>query len=210
MSGSTRARPTASEPWQIAPPLLEDIYTMEDALLVGAMVITLLRHADRVKMACMAQLVNVIAPIMTQTGGTAWRQTIFYPYLHGFPLWARRGARCGAESPTYHDDEYDAVPYLEAVATWDETANTLTLFAVNRSLDSALPLEGDLRAFPGYRVVEHIDHAPCRSQSDQHQRDRPDNVRPQPNGDALLDQGMLTATLPAASWNVIRLVSAAA
>ena len=51
-------------------------------LLVGSMLITMLKHADRVKMACMAQLVNVIAPIMTSNGGGAWRQTIFYPYMH--------------------------------------------------------------------------------------------------------------------------------
>lgn len=58
--------------------MLEDIYTFEDALLVGLMLITLLKHADRVKIACMAQLVNVIAPIMTdQGGGAAWKQTIF-------------------------------------------------------------------------------------------------------------------------------------
>ena len=69
-------------PWTIAPPLLEDIYTFEDALLVGLMLITLLKHADRVKIACLAQLVNVIAPIMTRQGGGAWRQTIFYPFMH--------------------------------------------------------------------------------------------------------------------------------
>ena len=58
-----------SRVWREAPPLLEDDYTFEDALLVGSMLITLLRHADRVKVACMAQLVNVIAPIMTRAGG---------------------------------------------------------------------------------------------------------------------------------------------
>ena len=65
------------DPWHIAPPLLEDQYNFEDALLVGLMLITLMKHADRVKMACLAQLVNVIAPIMTEKdGGKAWRQTI--------------------------------------------------------------------------------------------------------------------------------------
>ncbi len=72
-----------NRPWQIAPPLLEDIYTFEDSLLVGLMLITLLKHADRVKIACLAQLVNVIAPVMTERGGgPAWRQTIFYPFFH--------------------------------------------------------------------------------------------------------------------------------
>ena len=70
------------EPWSIAPPQLEDIYNHEDALLVGCMLITMLKRADRVKMACLAQLVNVIAPIMTANGGAAWKQTIYYPYMH--------------------------------------------------------------------------------------------------------------------------------
>ena len=55
--------------WNRALPLLEDIYNFEDALLVGSMLITLLRNADRVKVACLAQLVNVIAPIITRAGG---------------------------------------------------------------------------------------------------------------------------------------------
>ena len=63
---------TENHPWQVAPPMLEDIYNFEDALLVGLMLITLMKHADRVKMACLAQLVNVIAPIMTDAAGGAW------------------------------------------------------------------------------------------------------------------------------------------
>ena len=68
--------------WPIAPALLEERYTMRDALAVGGACIALLNHADRVKAACLAQLVNVIAPIMTETGGLAWRQTIFHPFAH--------------------------------------------------------------------------------------------------------------------------------
>jgi alpha-N-arabinofuranosidase len=200
----SRAADRERKPWEIAPPLLEDIYTMEDALLVGAMVITLLRHADRVKMACLAQLVNVIAPIMTQTGGKAWRQTIFYPYLHGSRYGRGTALDVAVESPTYHDDTFDAVPYLEAVATWDEANQSVTLFAVNRDLEAALPLEGDVRAFPGYRVIEHttLTHDDLKATNT---ADHPDNVTPRANGDALISDGQLTATLPPASWNVIRL-----
>ena len=67
--------------WNLALPLLEDVYDFEDALLVGLMLITLINNADRVKVACLAQLVNVIAPIMTRNGGGVWRQTIFYPFM---------------------------------------------------------------------------------------------------------------------------------
>jgi alpha-N-arabinofuranosidase len=191
-------------PWQIAPPLLEDIYTMEDALLVGAMVITLLRHADRVKMACIAQLVNVIAPIMTQTGGAAWRQTIFYPYMHASRFGRGVALDVSPQSPTYHDESFDAVPYLEAVATWDEERERITLFAVNRNLEEALPLTGDLRAFPRYSVIEHttLTHSDLKATNT---AGNPNNVAPKVNGDAKVSDGQLAATLPAASWNVIRL-----
>ena len=76
-----RDRDKEIKAWDQAPHQLEDVYNFEDALLVGSMLITMLRHADRVKVACLAQLVNVIAPIMTSDTG-AWRQTIFYPYMH--------------------------------------------------------------------------------------------------------------------------------
>jgi alpha-N-arabinofuranosidase len=149
-------------------------------------------------------LVNVIAPIMTQTGGAAWRQTIFYPYLHGSRFGRGVALDVTPVSPTYHDDTFDAVPYLEAVATWDEANASITLFAVNRDLEAALPLEGDLRAFPGYRVVEHttLTHHDLKATNT---ADHPDNVVPRANGDAQVSDGRLTAILPPASWNVIRL-----
>ena len=59
-------------------PLIEDVYSVTDAVVVGSLLITLLSHADRVTMACLAQLVNVIAPISTRR--PAWRQTIFHPF----------------------------------------------------------------------------------------------------------------------------------
>ena len=94
------------EPWQIAPPQLEDIYTFEDALFVGCMLITLLKHADRVKMACLAQLVNVIAPIMTQNGGPAWAQTIYYPYLHASVYGRGVSLMPVVKSPVYDSKDF--------------------------------------------------------------------------------------------------------
>jgi alpha-N-arabinofuranosidase len=70
------------ENWPVAPEILEEVYSMEDALTFGGACLSLLNHADRVKAACLAQLVNAIAPIMTETGGPAWRQTIFHPFAH--------------------------------------------------------------------------------------------------------------------------------
>ena len=100
--------------WGQAPHQLEDIYNFEDALLVGSMLITLLRHADRVKMACLAQLVNVIAPIMTSDTG-AWRQTIFYPYMYTSIFGRGTVLNTQVLAPVYDSRNYCDVSYLDSV-----------------------------------------------------------------------------------------------
>jgi alpha-L-arabinofuranosidase len=196
-------------PWQIAPPLTEDIYTLEDALLFGCMLITLLRYADRVKIACLAQLVNVIAPIFTVTGGPAWRQTIYYPFLHASRFGQGTVLDLQITCPTYATAEFDRVPLLEAIATHDEGNGTLTLFAVNRDQRQPLALIADLRALPGYVVVEHLvlEHEDPLARNTAEQ---PDAVVPHAGGDAIVREDTLSATLPKLSWNVIRLAPALA
>jgi len=192
------------EPWSVAPAQLEDHYTFVDALVVGCMLITLLKNSDRVRMACLAQLVNVIAPILTAPGGAAIRQTIFYPFLHASLYGRGKAMRLLIDSPKYQDKEFGDVPWLEAVAVWNEADKTLTLFAVNRHQTESLALAGDLRGFAGYRLIEHL----VLEHSDPQARNtfaQPDAVRPHSRGDAQLTSGELTATLPGLSWNVIRL-----
>ena len=190
--------------WQIAPPQLEDAYTFEDALVVGLLLITLLRHADRVKIACLAQLVNVIAPIMTTNGGPAWRQTIFYPYLHASLYGRGTALDLHIQSPGYENKEFGTVPLLDAVATSNGEDASVTIFAVNRAQDGPLALEGDLRSLSGYRVTEHIvlENGGMKAANTV---THPDTVKPHTGGDAKMDDGKLTAQLPKLSWNVIRL-----
>ncbi len=191
-------------PWSIAPPQLEDVYTFEDALVVGCLLITLLKHADRIKMACLAQLVNVIAPIMTETGGKCWKQTIYYPYYHASRFGRGRAFDLHIKSPVYHDDQFDAVPYVEGIATVSDDKQTITIFAVNRNLKEAINIEGDCRDYADYRVLEHITLTSDDLKA-QNTAENPDRVVPESNGNADLSDGKLSATLPKASWNVIRL-----
>ncbi len=195
-------------PWQVAPPLFEVPYTLQDALVVGLMLITLLRHADRVKIACMAQLVNTIAPIRTAPGGGAVRETIYYPLLHTSRYGRGVVLNLQVHSPSYANAEFDAVPMLDAVAVLNEERAEMTVFAVNRGQEEALLLEGNLRDLGGYAVVEHLtlEHANPRAANTLAQ---PDTVTPHTRGDARLADGHLTATLPKLSWNVIRLSKAA-
>ena len=192
-----------SRVWREAPPLLEDDYTFEDALLVGSMLITLLRHADRVKVACLAQLVNVIAPIMTRAGGGAWCQTIFYPFMH-----ASRYGRGAAllpvlSSPTYETKALGAVPCVDAMAVENEDGG-VTVFAVNKDLHEDIGLAVDLRAFPGLRVAEHIQlhHDDVKARNT---LENPDAVAPTPGTGGKVEDGKLEVKLGSLSWNVIRL-----
>jgi alpha-N-arabinofuranosidase len=191
-------------PWQIAPAQLEDTYNFEDALVVGCMLITLLKHADRVKMACLAQLVNVIAPIMTTTGGPSWCQTIFFSFMHA-SLYGRGTALLPLVwSPVYDSKDFTDVPYLESAAVYNEELEELTIFAVNRDDKRTLVLECEIREFAGYKAIEHIvlENEDLKAVNSQ---DKPDQVVPHNNRTAQLDNGLLTAELPKVSWNVIRL-----
>ena len=139
--------------WQIAPPLLEDIYTLEDALVVGCLLITLMKNCDRVKIGCLAQLVNVIAPIMTENGGRVWKQTIFYPYFHILKYGYGSVLDMTLKCDTYNTEKRSDIPYIEACSVLDNVTDEITIFAVNRSLTDFCSLDIQLS---GMNVKEHI------------------------------------------------------
>ena len=146
------------EPWQVGPPLLEDVYTMEDALVVGCLINVLFRHADRVKVACLAQLVNVIAPIMTEKGGSAWRQTIYWPFLLASKHGRGTSMSVKVECPRYEVEGIGEAGYLDASAVLAEDGSGLSLFCVNRSAET---MELELRAagLEGLVLKERIELA---------------------------------------------------
>jgi len=192
------------EPWQVAPPQIEDIYNFIDALVVGCMLITLIKNAHRVKCACLAQLVNVIAPIMTETGGRCWRQTIYFPFYHASRFGRGIALSLNLNSPVYHDEEFGDVPWLEAVATLNDAGDSLTVFAVNRNVENDLLLEGEVREFLNYKIEEHITLThddPLAVNTAEY----PETVIPAVILDTKIEDGILLAKLPKLSWNVIRL-----
>lgn len=203
--------------WPVAPEILEEVYTMADALAFGGACISLLNHADRVTTACLAQLVNAIAPIMTRTGGPAWRQTIFWP----FAQWSRHGRgrvlRVETDSPCYEARYYDprgsvdqhypvTAPYLKLGAVRQD-AGGITLFALNRSLDASMPLEVVASGFGALTVIEAqvLQHADLNAVNT---ADDPDCVAPAKLSGVAIANARVTATLPPASWSMIRLRSA--
>ena len=191
------------ERWTRAPHQLEDVYDFQDALLVGSMLITLLRHADRVKIACLAQLVNVIAPIMT-SDKSVWRQTTYYPYWltckHGQGTVLQTQVSC----PTYANKKYGNVPVVDSVAIFNDEANELVVFAVNKDLKEEVTLSMQLRQFSDYELVEHVvlHHDDLYAVNTE---DAPDTVAPTLSHDSKICDGMLSAVLQEKSWNMLRM-----
>ncbi|HET6706260.1 alpha-N-arabinofuranosidase [Amycolatopsis sp.] len=184
-----------------APRLLEERYTVADAVVVGSMLISLLRHADRVRIACLAQLVNAIGAIRTEPAGPAWRQTIFHP----FALTSRYGRgevlRPAIAVPTYETAEFGEVPLLDAVAVRDDEG--VVVFAVNRDQHAALPLTVELRAIPHLTRATHTyvgGDDPLAANTEE----EPHRVVPRTAESRPLDGGELAITLPPLSWNLIR------
>ena len=193
-----------ADKWGRALPLLEDVYNFEDALLAGAILITFLRNADRVKVACLAQLVNVIAPIMTRSGGGCWAQTIFYPYMHASRYGRGTALRPILQSPLYDCKDYEGVPLVDAAAVMAEDGG-VTIFAINRDMKEDIQLDCDLRAFGELKVKEHIvlHHDDVKAVNTEN---NPNNVIPCQGNGAAMDKGKITVKLPALSWNVLRLI----
>lgn len=191
------------EKWVQKPHQLEDVYNFEDALLVGSMLITILRHADRVKMACLAQLVNVIAPIMTSDTGV-WRQTTFYPYLHAATYGQGTVLNTIVQSPTYESAKYGEAAYLDSVVVYNDAKDELVVFAVNKDLEEDMEVSIELKQFADYKIVEHITmhHDDIKAINTEAE---PDKVVPSVGGKSEVADGILTATFESKSWNVIRM-----
>jgi alpha-N-arabinofuranosidase len=196
--------PTGS--WPVAPPLLEDHYSVADAVVVGSLLISLLRHSDRVHSASLAQLVNVIAPIMTEPGGRVWKQTTFHP----FALTARYAAGdvldVRVDTPSHETAKFGDTPLLDAVATWDEAAGAMSMFVVNRSVDQPMTLDLVVRSEADLRVVEALTMADDDPYAKASAEDDSTLV-PRPNASARLVDGRLRVELPAVSWSVVRLTT---
>ena len=194
-------RITGIDDWPVAPRILEDVYSVADAVVFGNLLISLIRHADRVTSASLAQLVNVIAPIMTEPGGAAWRQTTFFPFAETSRLARGDALTLKLTSDTYETKQYGVVNVVDAVATHDDGATSV--FLVNRGREEA-EVTIDIRALGAVSVLE----AKTLSDGDiyaSNTMEQPERVALAVNSSAVVDDGTVTVTLPAVSWSVLAL-----
>ena len=138
--------------WSRAPHLVEEIFNLEDALVCAQYLTSFLRHADTVKIACLAQIVNVIAPILTRSDGILL-QAPYYPFL-----WFAQHARGLSllpmiTSPTYRAGDRGDAPTLDAAVTYDQSTERVAIFLVNRSQHDAIQVRVDIADRSVLRVV---------------------------------------------------------
>ena len=198
-----RAILEGNEGWPQAPRLLEDIYNFEDVLQVGCILNTFIRKSNVVKIACIAQLVNVIAPIMTDPMGAAWRQTIYYPYYFASIYGRGTALQLAQTGPTYKAEVAEAVPYVDVSGVHDEIGGTLTFFVVNRHETEALDLDLALEGFGAAEVIDHqvMVHADVNAVNTSV---NPMAVAPAKGKGAAVKAGRLTASLPPLSYQMLR------
>jgi alpha-N-arabinofuranosidase len=188
--------------WQYAPSIIDDTYSLLDALVVGGLGITLINNSDRVRMACLAQLVNVIAPIVTVTGGPCFRQTIYWPF-HDISKYGRGTAIISILECEKRETCHGDVPLITAAVVHNEMENMLTVFALNTDKNNRRELSLDVRSFGKIRFIEHkalfgenlsIVNSP----------NQPDAVYPVNLEIDKISSDSHTVILEKASWNVMR------
>jgi alpha-N-arabinofuranosidase len=197
-------RITDIETWPIAPRLLEDSYSVIDAVVVGNLLISLLKHADRVTSASLAQLVNVIAPIMTEPGGATWRQTTFFPFAVTSRLAKGVALEVKLDSDSYDTKVFGEVATVDAVATFDEESGSTAIFLVNRSQDAATTVTIDVSHLGNVSIAETQTLADDDIYAQNTLADQ-NRVGLKSNDSAKITDGKLTIELPAVSWTAIAL-----
>lgn len=192
------------------PRLIEDVYSALDAVVAGDLLATLVRNADRVAVACVAQLVNVIAPMLTEPGGEAWKQTTFHPialtaaHARGVALDAR------IEGPSLATAKHGDVSGVSGTVTWDAGSGSLVALLVNRTAE---PVEARVEhlgfadvALAEASVIVADDNVRGASSTDAAAdlAARGAAAAPQPLEGVTTDGEVSTVVLPAESWSLVR------
>ncbi len=186
---------------KFAPHLIEEVYNLEDALVAAGFLNSFIRHADVVKIANIAQIVNVIAPILTR-GDEMLKQSIYYP----LEMYAsrRNGAalQVRTSGPQYTSKSYGAVPVIDSSAILDGAA--LHIFASNRSQTEAAEIQVNLtdRQITGLLNAELLTGPDPKAANTYEQ---PDTVCSQPFDAVTIQDGLAIFSLPPLSVAAITL-----
>lgn len=188
-----------------APRLIEDEYTVEDAVVVGSLMMTLLKNSERVSMACQAQLVNIIGPIRTEPGVPAWRQTTFYPFAITSKVAGFEVLETAVDAEKQDCKLFKDLPMADVVVTRSPKGDAVVIFCLNRQLEEETYLEIDLAMISEEMKVVATHSLGGDELEKTNSQKHPENVTPTSLEKCEFSSGLLKASLPPVSWSVIEL-----
>jgi alpha-N-arabinofuranosidase len=189
--------------FQKEPRLIEDEYTQEDAVVVGSLLMSLLKHSERVEVACMAQLVNVIGPIRTEPGAPAWRQTTFYPFsltsANSKGTLLDLSVSCRSQDSELFED----LKMADAVAILNTEGTQITLFLLSRELQEQAEVQIDTSGLGSLSLLQAL-YLGGSELNQTNNVENPDRVQPKPLENLLMGENRISITLPPISWAMVR------
>lgn len=188
--------------WLPAQRVIEDEYTFKDAVVLGNLLISILRRSDRVKMACIAQLVNVIAPIRAEKNQPAWRQTTFFPFAYTSRFGRGKTLITRIDAPQISSNRFGEVNAVDAITTYDEVNKKLAVFLVNRSLTETIDTSIMLSGFKITDIENQVTMA-SNEWMETNNLDNPTRVEPSLDITATSTENILEVKLAPVSWQVI-------
>ena len=188
------------EQWKTASPIDWVHFTMEDTLLFASMLLSIIRHADRVKIACQSLLVNTIPLILTEENGKAWANPTYYPMLHASLFGRGTLMHSNMSCEKYDNSLFNDIPIIDHVVI--ENNDDITIFAINRTENNVL-LKSNLQGYRPEQVIEHIGLS-SPNLEDINTSNHSNLVSPKQISNTIIEDGLVKSELPAYSWNVIR------
>lgn len=143
------------KPWIVGPRISEGFYTVQDMLAFSGMLLSLINHSDRVRIACLAQLVNMMGPFMTTPEGV-WKQTVYYPYLHALRYGSGVLLHSASQGRPLDSPKYGPVSAVVHAAV-ENAPDTLTIFAVNRDVKHPIQLDCALHGYADFALSSHLE-----------------------------------------------------
>ncbi|MCD7745990.1 MAG: alpha-N-arabinofuranosidase [Lachnospiraceae bacterium] len=197
LQGMTTFEMTSAGRWETAPSILQEKYSLLDAVVVGGLGITLLNNADSVEIACLAQLINVIAPITTVRGGGVYRQAIYHPF-HMLSKYGRGIAmKAVVEAPTYSSN-YGELNVVEPAVVYNEESREVRIFVLNCDENEDVELAINLQGYGDLKVKKHL--TLCGENPEIiNTIDEPENVTMK----EVEVKAEKSVVLPKLSWNVV-------
>lgn len=189
--------------WTEAPHLSEEIYNLEDALLVAQWLNVFLRKSDVLKVACVAQVVNIISWLHTRSDGLL-KQVSFYPFQLMSNLARGKALDLLVQSPQHETQRYGDVPHLDVSASYDETTGSQALFVVNRSQTDTVNTELIWQGGAPQRVTETWQLSGTDPKA-ANSWEQPDLITAKKLANSAVQDGKITLSLPPLSFTALSL-----